>query len=54
MTRDIGGAIYVFLRGAATASQGLLMDKPPRQLIEEIDELFAGAARQSANEINPR
>ncbi|MBV5308161.1 exodeoxyribonuclease V subunit beta [Chromatium okenii] len=52
--RDIGGAIYVFLRGAATASQGLLMDKPPRQLIEEIDELFAGAARQSANEINPR
>ncbi|MBK1694332.1 exodeoxyribonuclease V subunit beta [Chromatium weissei] len=40
--RDIGGAIYVFLRGAAAPSQGLLMNKPPRQLIEQLDELFAG------------
>ena len=52
--RDVGGAIYVFLRGAAAASQGLLMDKPPRQLIEAIDELFAGAAHHFENAINPR
>jgi exodeoxyribonuclease V beta subunit len=39
--RDLGGAIYVFLRGMDAPSQGLFMDKPPRQLIEELDRLFA-------------
>ncbi len=40
--RHIGGALYVFLRGGYGASQGLYMDKPPRQLIETLDRLFAG------------
>jgi exodeoxyribonuclease V beta subunit len=40
--RDIGGAIYVFLRGSGAASQGLFTDKPPRALIEGLDRLFAG------------
>ncbi|MBK5931539.1 exodeoxyribonuclease V subunit beta [Halochromatium salexigens] len=40
--RDIGGAVYVFLRGSGAASQGLFTDKPPRALIEGLDRLFAG------------
>lgn len=38
----LGGAIYVFLRGGQSASQGLFMDRPPRVLIESLDRLFAG------------
>lgn len=40
--RHIGGAVYVFLRGAYHPSQGLFMDKPPAILIEALDRLFAG------------
>jgi exodeoxyribonuclease V beta subunit len=40
--RHLGGAIYVFLRGGQSASQGLFMDRPPRALIESLDRLFAG------------
>ena len=40
--RHLGGAIYVFLRGAEAESQGLFMDRPPRVLIESLDRLFAG------------
>ncbi len=40
--RDVGGALYVFLRGSDAASQGLFTDKPPRALIEGLDRLFAG------------
>ena len=41
--RHIGGAIYVFMRGIDhPQSQGLIMDKPKRQLIEELDVLFKG------------
>ena len=39
--RDIGGAIYFFLRGSCHPdTQGLLMERPPRQLIEQLDRLF--------------
>ncbi|QGU33751.1 exodeoxyribonuclease V subunit beta [Thermochromatium tepidum] len=41
--RHLGGAIYVFLRGTSSASQGLFMERPPRALIESLDRLFAGA-----------
>jgi exodeoxyribonuclease V beta subunit len=41
--RHIGGALYAFLRGGYSDSQGLYMDKPPRVLIETLDRLFAGA-----------
>lgn len=40
--RHIGGAVYVFLRGAGAPSQGLFTDRPPRVLIEALDGLFAG------------
>ncbi|MBK5964670.1 exodeoxyribonuclease V subunit beta [Thiocystis minor] len=40
--RHVGGAVYVFLRGGYSASQGLFMDKPPLILIETLDRLFAG------------
>jgi len=40
--RHIGGALYVFLRGSYSDSQGLFMDKPPRVLIETLDRMFAG------------
>ena len=40
--RDIGGAVYVFLRGSAAASQGLFTAKPPKALILGLDRLFAG------------
>ncbi|WP_242466248.1 exodeoxyribonuclease V subunit beta [Chromatium okenii] len=43
--RDLGGAIYVFLRGIEAPSQGLFFDKPPRQLIETLDRLFFSGGR---------
>jgi exodeoxyribonuclease V beta subunit len=42
--RDVGGVVYVFLRGSRAPSQGLYMDKPPRVLIECLDQLFAGVS----------
>ncbi len=42
--RDVGGVVYVFLRGSRAPSQGLYMDKPPRVLIERLDQLFAGVS----------
>ncbi|TDV39066.1 DNA helicase/exodeoxyribonuclease V beta subunit [Paraburkholderia caballeronis] len=37
----VGGAVYVFLRGARSPGQGLHVERPPRELIEQLDELFA-------------
>ncbi|MDB5912712.1 MAG: exodeoxyribonuclease subunit beta, partial [Ramlibacter sp.] len=37
-----GGAVYVFLRGHAAATQGLHMERPPRALMDALDALFAG------------
>ena len=39
--RHVGGAVYVFLRGARSAGQGLHVERPPCELIEQLDELFA-------------
>ncbi|MBN3853642.1 exodeoxyribonuclease V subunit beta [Paraburkholderia sp. Ac-20340] len=39
--RHIGGAVYMFLRGGNSASQGLHCERPPRELIEGLDALFA-------------
>ena len=39
--RHVGGAVYVFLRGARSAGQGLHVERPPRELIERLDGLFA-------------
>ncbi|NDY73085.1 exodeoxyribonuclease V subunit beta [Desulfobacter hydrogenophilus] len=38
--RDVGGAVYLFLRGVNTSGQGIYVDKPPATLINELDNLF--------------
>lgn len=48
--RDIGGAFWVFLRGARPGragepTPGVHASKPSRALIERLDRLFAGGAR---------
>lgn len=48
--RHVGGAIYVFLRGGGSASQGLFTDKPPAALIEGLDRLFAGVSLTAIEE----
>jgi exodeoxyribonuclease V beta subunit len=41
--RDMGGAIYVFLRGInAGDGHGVFVDKPHRSLIEKLDDDFGG------------
>jgi exodeoxyribonuclease V beta subunit len=40
--RDIGGAVYLFLRGLdADGAHGVHVDRPPRALIEALDALLA-------------
>ena len=39
--RDVGGAVYLFLRGGRASGQGLHVERPPRELIEALDALFA-------------
>ncbi|APR34211.1 exodeoxyribonuclease V subunit beta [Paraburkholderia sp. SOS3] len=39
--RHVGGAVYLFLRGSHAESQGVFVDRPPRELIEQLDTLFA-------------
>ncbi len=43
--RDVGGAVYLFLRGVNTAGQGVYVDKPPVTLINALDNLFKADAR---------
>jgi exodeoxyribonuclease V beta subunit len=43
----VGGAVYLFLRGSHAESQGVFVDRPPRELIERLDALFAnGVGRE--------
>ena len=37
----VGGAVYLFLRGIHGPAQGVHFEKPPRELIEELDRLFS-------------
>lgn len=41
--RHLGGAVYLFLRGSRAPTKGVFFDRPPRELIEALDRLFAGA-----------
>jgi len=41
----VGGAVYLFLRGHRAETGGAFFDRPPRQLIEQLDTLFAGEER---------
>lgn len=46
--RDIGGALYLFVRGLdGGGANGVHIDKPPRELIEAMDSLLA-APREAA------
>jgi len=38
--RDVGGAVYLFLRGVNSSGQGVYVDKPPKELINKLDHLF--------------
>jgi exodeoxyribonuclease V beta subunit len=40
--RHIGGAVYLYLRGVDGAGHGVHLERPPRELIEQMDALFAG------------
>jgi exodeoxyribonuclease V beta subunit len=41
--QHVGGAVYVFLRGHAASTQGLHLERPPRELMDAMDLLFSGA-----------
>lgn len=43
--RHVGGAVYLFLRGIDGPCQGIHRERPPRSLIETLDELFSGTRR---------
>jgi len=40
--RHVGGALFIFLRGASSSGHGVYHAKPPRELIESLDALFRG------------
>lgn len=42
--RDIGGAVYFFLRGVGGPAGGVHFEKPPQESIESLDRLFKGVA----------
>ncbi len=44
--RDVGGAVYLFLRGVVADGRGVFVDKPPWSLIKTLDNLFAGKEEQ--------
>ena len=46
--RHVGGALYLFLRGTRSASQGVYFTKPPRVLIEQLDRMFQGVCEPKA------
>ena len=40
--QHMGGALYLFLRGTRSQSQGVFFARPPKQLIESLDLMFQG------------
>jgi exodeoxyribonuclease V beta subunit len=45
--QHLGGAIYLFLRGIDQAGAGLFFDRPPKALIESLDQAFAQTVDES-------
>lgn len=39
--RHVGGAVYLFMRGSASAGQGVHIERPGRALFEALDSIFA-------------
>jgi exodeoxyribonuclease V beta subunit len=48
--RHVGGAVYLFLRGAWSPTQGLHAERPPRVLIEALDRLFSAGHTAACSE----
>ena len=46
--RHMGGAVYLFLRGSRSSTQGVYFTRPPRELIESLDLLFQGQPLSTA------
>jgi exodeoxyribonuclease V beta subunit len=46
----VGGSVYLFLRGHRAATAGAFFDRPPRQLIETLDAMFAGESLKPGKE----
>lgn len=46
----IGGVLYLFLRGQHAASKGAFTDKPPRELIEQLEALLS--CQQNTREVS--
>ena len=42
--KHVGGACYVYLRGAQSATHGFIVDVPPLRLIEALESLLGGPA----------
>ena len=40
--QHMGGALYLFIRGHQAPTHGLHFERPPRKLIEQLDQLFMG------------
>ena len=49
--RHVGGALFIFLRGADSTGQGLYFAKPPRSLIEALDALFRGVSQPEQQDL---
>jgi exodeoxyribonuclease V beta subunit len=47
--QHIGGAVYLFMRGYQHQSAGACCERPPRQLIEQLAELFIGQPSHAHN-----
>jgi len=48
--RDVGGAVYLFLRGVNKSGQGVYVDKPPATLINKLDNLFKVSEKGELND----
>ncbi len=46
--RDVGGAVYLFLRGAGPKGWSVYAHKPPRDVIEAMDDLFRHTTKMDA------
>ncbi|MFA9441213.1 exodeoxyribonuclease V subunit beta [Uliginosibacterium sp. sgz301328] len=46
--RHVGGAVYLFLRGSQSDTQGVHFERPPRQLMDALDALFRDSAEVAA------
>jgi exodeoxyribonuclease V beta subunit len=46
----VGGAVYLFLRGLNAPTQGVFVERVPREMMERLDELFKGGVELADRE----